>query len=490
MRRHLGLMLLAALAVVTLLALKGAPALANHVQCGDVITQDTKLDSDLIDCPDDGIVIGADGITLDLAGHVIDGDRSQNIEPCDVGILNGPTLTSTCASSSVPGNDDVTVRNGVVREFDTGVVVSEASRNRLRGLTISASHFAAVIVAVSDRTSIERNLLTDNWSIGGVLNLGDASNISIVDNIVSGNSHSGTESDGIYNSRIERNTFVGNQAGIHLHSVHNTLIAHNLATGNGTGIELSDGVFGNFVTKNRVVDNRYIGIMTQEGVHGNRIERNFVANNGTIPTEDSGGILVLGDGRNEQIVNNVLVRNHQGIVVMPESAQTVIEGNLVSGSTRDGIVLRTFDIVPGGGSRIAGNTLRQNGLNGIHAGGNMNLIEGNRTVGNGANGIEASGDDNRIENNLIFRNGAAGLSMTAGTGNRFESNVISNNHREGIFVDEINASGNVIDRNVVTGNLDAGIALFEHADQMLVTGNFLWNNGQAGILVGDAGSTA
>ncbi len=30
-------------------------ALANHVQCGDVITQDTRLDSDLVDCPGDGI---------------------------------------------------------------------------------------------------------------------------------------------------------------------------------------------------------------------------------------------------------------------------------------------------------------------------------------------------------------------------------------------------------------------------------------------------
>ena len=41
--------------------------------CGDVITQDTTLDSDLIDCPGDGVVIGASGITLDLAGHTIDG---------------------------------------------------------------------------------------------------------------------------------------------------------------------------------------------------------------------------------------------------------------------------------------------------------------------------------------------------------------------------------------------------------------------------------
>jgi parallel beta-helix repeat protein len=476
--------------IVTLLFATAAPeALANHVQCGDVITQDTKLDSDLVNCPSDGIVIGAGNITLDLGGHTIDGDNSQNIEPCKVAILNGPYSRSTCHSSTAAGHDDVTVRNGAIRDFDTGVLVSEASRNRLRGLTISASHFAAVIVTVSEETSIERNLLKDNWSIGGVLNFDRARRVSIVGNVVSGNAHNGTESDGIYDSRIERNTFVGNQAGMHLHGVRNSLIAHNLAAGNGTGIELSDGVSDNLVFKNRVVDNRYIGIMTQEGVHRNRIERNFVADNGSIPTEDSSGIIVFGDGDNEQIVNNVLLRNHQGIVVTPDSLQNVVEGNLVSGSARDGIVLRDFDGSRHGGNRVASNTLTRNGLNGLLAAGNQNLIEGNRAIGNGHYGIDTSGIGNHVRSNVVLRNGIAGMVMTAGTDNQFTSNVVSNNHGDGIYMDELNASGNVIDRNIVTGNLGTGIGLFEHADQMLVTGNFLWNNGEAGILVGDAGSS-
>ena len=57
---------------MALLALTAGQALANHVQCGDVITQDTTLDSDLR-CPNNGIVIGADDITLDLRGHTITG---------------------------------------------------------------------------------------------------------------------------------------------------------------------------------------------------------------------------------------------------------------------------------------------------------------------------------------------------------------------------------------------------------------------------------
>ena len=40
-------------------------ASAGHVSCGDTITTDTTLDSDLLDCPSNGIVIGAADITLD-----------------------------------------------------------------------------------------------------------------------------------------------------------------------------------------------------------------------------------------------------------------------------------------------------------------------------------------------------------------------------------------------------------------------------------------
>ena len=45
------------------------PALATHVSCGQRITTDTVLDSDL-DCPaGNGIEIAASGVDLDLTGH-------------------------------------------------------------------------------------------------------------------------------------------------------------------------------------------------------------------------------------------------------------------------------------------------------------------------------------------------------------------------------------------------------------------------------------
>src|SRR3954453_19115412 len=78
------------------LALFSAPAQANPpvtVSCGQTLTQSVKLANDLSNCPNNGLLIGADNITLDLNGHTIDGDGEfvQDCppdQPCDIGVGN------------------------------------------------------------------------------------------------------------------------------------------------------------------------------------------------------------------------------------------------------------------------------------------------------------------------------------------------------------------------------------------------------------------
>ena len=92
------------IAVVALAALfgTGGQAIAAQVSCGQVITQDTRVDNDLIDCPGDGLVIGADDVTLDLNRHTIDGTG------VGIGVLNG-------VFGGAEGHERVTVENGTVR---------------------------------------------------------------------------------------------------------------------------------------------------------------------------------------------------------------------------------------------------------------------------------------------------------------------------------------------------------------------------------------
>src|SRR6478735_1632289 len=101
---------------------------ANQPHCGDTITADTTLHKDLVNCPNNGIEIGADNITLDLNGHTIDGDGTPSAgcdpatEFCDVGVVNF-------------GHDGVTVMHGSLRQFGGGVDFGEVRRSRLLGLS-------------------------------------------------------------------------------------------------------------------------------------------------------------------------------------------------------------------------------------------------------------------------------------------------------------------------------------------------------------------
>lgn len=78
------------------------------VTCGQVLSESTLLTEDLTDCTGDGIVIGASRIIVDLGGHTIDGTG------LGTGVVND-------------GFDTVTVTNGTVQDFDTGVQVGSRS---------------------------------------------------------------------------------------------------------------------------------------------------------------------------------------------------------------------------------------------------------------------------------------------------------------------------------------------------------------------------
>ena len=81
------------------------------LSCGTVITSSTRLTADVLGCVGDGLVIGADGVTLDLAGHVLSGNAVE--DGTDVGIR-------------VAGRRGVKVINGTVGGFSRGIVFESA----------------------------------------------------------------------------------------------------------------------------------------------------------------------------------------------------------------------------------------------------------------------------------------------------------------------------------------------------------------------------
>jgi len=111
---------ISATAVLALASPAGAAPTVT-LQCGDVVTHSVKLAADVV-CPDDtspGLVVGDNGITIDLNGHTV---RTAVSHSSQVGIDNSA------------GHNGVTIRNGTVMTFDTTILLSDASRNRITGV--------------------------------------------------------------------------------------------------------------------------------------------------------------------------------------------------------------------------------------------------------------------------------------------------------------------------------------------------------------------
>jgi parallel beta-helix repeat protein len=337
-------------AVVGAFAFMVGPAFATHVSCGDAIVEDTTLDSDL-SCPNNGIVIGADDITLDLNGHTIDGDGTPfagcrpRREFCDIGVLND-------------GHDGVTVRDGSVREFLTGVFVGKARQNRVLNVSSSRNQFFGFVIAESTRSVVRGS---------------------------SGNRNPGPDGDGIavFGSRHVRilgNSFRRNELGMHVEASSDILIKGNVFSRNsGPGILMEAD--RNQVRRNRFVRNPSAIIVAP----GNRnvIVRNRITRGGE-------GVAIE-KGRGNLVAHNVIVRARRaGIRLGVEKppiggVNTVVRRNLVSGSGGDGYLVARSDRR----SLLRGNIARGAGDDGFDVESRSTKLTGNRAVRNADLGIEA-----------------------------------------------------------------------------------------------------
>jgi len=340
------------------LAFGAGPASANHVSCGDRITADTTLDTDLVNCPNHGIVIAADDVTLDLNGHLVDGDGTPAAncdpqkEPCDFGLFND-------------GHDGVTVMHGSVREFAVGVLFGTATgrarNNRVLGVSASTNQFTGLGIFSQVRSLVRNSSGNGSLDGDGVgLALADSHHVRIVNNsfrhnphngintgersrrnLITGNVFSRNADEGILMEggarfRVTRNRLVRNGGGITLGPSNRTVVAHNRIVGGSDGIRVEKG-HDNLVAANLVAGTRHVGITL--GIHDPFI-----------------------GGANNVVRGNIVRRSRvDGIVVVQKDRHSVLIGNLVTRSADDG-----FD-VDSPTTTLTGNRARRNGDLGIEA---------------------------------------------------------------------------------------------------------------------------
>ena len=346
------------LSVIALLALSGVTAAAGQsppagLECGDTITADTTLDRDLTGCPSNGIIIGADDITLDLNGHTISGDgkpvrRCPRRQPCDMGVFNDR-------------HDGVTVRNGSLRGFGVGVLIGGVRGNRLVGLSSSHNQYFGFVIADSARSVIRDSSATDNpRPDGDGLGVFMSHDLRIVNNSFRRNGQIGIHIENSTGNLIKGNEFVGNgDFGVFVQA-DGTQVRGNHCVRNGTGILVGPGS-RNVIAGNRVSGGGE-GIAIEKG-RGNVVARNVVAR-----TRHSGIRLGIGD---------------------PPigSTDTLVRGNLVTAAGKDGFLVAKNDR----NALLRGNTARRSGDDGFDINSPSARLRHNRALGSAGEGFELHG---------------------------------------------------------------------------------------------------
>jgi hypothetical protein len=319
----------------------GAPlagtASAAHIGCGTTITANTTLHSDIGPCAGNGIIIGADNITLNLNGHQIFGTPEQ-----DDGDSAGIRLPQRTGVTITSGRGPE--RTGTVRDFAAGVLINGGSSNNVGNLIIrdntspggDAFLGDGIVLFRSRANRIINNLVTHNGPFDGIGMLGAGSD----DNRISHNTVELTSTGG------DTDAMSGGGTGIIL----NAFLDDTDPPVRGLSI------YRNRVTDNNVSRNDNAGISNVSHVEG-RVERNVVQDNGQ-----------LGETCFDFLGSNICQptatpSNGIGVTVGPESedrTRMFISGNTVTGNTGDGIVLGRFGLTVRE-NRVIGNVATGNG---------------------------------------------------------------------------------------------------------------------------------
>jgi parallel beta-helix repeat protein len=255
-----------------------------NVDCGETITADLRLSGDL-GCRavsgEDGLIVGADGIDINLAGHGVEG--------VNFAIRNDG------------GFDDVTVRNGSLYAIAVALRLDGASRNRIRD--VRAGRLSSPFVEPSTGTGISIAGGEDNVVRASRV---EAERIGLLATDTSRLLVEGSTGRAAMGSR-------GPATAIEVRGDLARILRNEL----GAGIAVTGA--GNRVAGNRVVGQAF-GI--QVGGEGNVIAENEVRDTAAF---------------------SVVPESGDGIVVSPGSTGTLLRANLAISNDEDGIDVRSAD---------------------------------------------------------------------------------------------------------------------------------------------------
>ena len=317
---------------------------------------------------------------------------------------------------------------------------------------------------------------------------------------------------GGFNRKEEGNVISGNLGnGVRiagLHAADNNVVFNRIGTDATEAIGVANGIHGVFVDD---APRNAIGLVTL--VLG---PPRLVPAGNVISGNLGDGLRIAGMGASQNVAEaNTIGPNipnaGDGVFILGAAANTI-----------GGIA-----VVPGLPEEDAGNTIVDNGGNGVHiegpgAGGNQilanligtNILDGvrisaaantvvggagelgNLLIANGGAGLHIDGQaasGNQVDGNQMSGNTLDGVLIEDAPGNRIGSaatpNQIGPNQRDGVRVTGATATGNVIRGNSISANTDGVRVTGATATGNLIRGNSVVNNTALGIDLGGDGVT-
>jgi parallel beta-helix repeat protein len=394
------------------------------------------LANDLTGCPADGLVVGADAITIDLNGHTIDG-TTEPVQDCDSVEFGGPSGIDNQA-----GHDDLRVENGTVKQFAIGFSAGSDSGGmvggRLQRLTLRDNRFNGIDIGSPGLQNadevIEHNLIVGNGCAFGIALSGvqrtKVAHNQVIDNglgillccsdhnVIEQNLVSGTDHDAMIICRSNDS--------------HNVVRDNAVTRSAEAGIDLCcDGSdLGAVVAANTTANNAGAGIQL-EGVNGSEIVDNKALSDGD-------GIVGAGDG-------NTIAGNHVtnaggcpdgcGFGISFEGGRNgLIARNDVSGTVRDGIRIESFapDTPPTVGLVVRDNHVRGAEVDGYSVGTEVGgpisglLLQGNSAQGSGDDGFDVRSPGTTLAEKRASHNADLGIEAVAGFTDRGGNRAFGN----------------------------------------------------------------
>jgi parallel beta-helix repeat protein len=215
------------------------------------------------------------------------------------------------------------------------------------------------------------------------------------------------------------------------------------------------------------------------------------------------GIMIMGDDliapSNCIIRNNEIIDRAMGIWISEYAVNCIIDSNIISGCDENGIhhngkgdnTISNNRIQNNSGSgivitaafsgllMISGDTILQNGNDGIRLFNSDVTVQGSVIEENAETGIKINPGLNNINinnNNQIIQNGTYGIEIYQGSSVHIDGNLIQGNPEMGILIHE-NGSG-TITNNTISENLSKGI---ENSGSAVITGNTIRKNSSHGV---------